>query len=172
MSAAGAAARGLTGGFSLIEIVMVVALVSVAASLVILNANAFLSGLGDKPPPENFQMSVREARFQAAATRDVVTLMLEPESGDFVIFSDAQGELHRRPSGFGADVPVNAFELHRILPSAGTGPLDNRRRERVESIQFHPDRASTPFQVNFRHNWETLEQIYDPFSDLVVEERR
>lgn len=159
-------------GFSLIEIVLVVALVSVAASLVILNANAFISGLGTKPPPENFQMSVREARFQAAVTREVVTLTLDPASGDFVIFSDALGELHRRASGFGEDVPTAAFGLYRVLPASGTGPLDTRQRERISAVQFHPDRSSTPFVVTFRQDWETLEQRFDPFSDLVTEERR
>lgn len=159
-------------GFSLIEIVLVVALISIAASLVILNANAFLGGLGTKPPPENFQMSVREARFQAALTREVVSLALDAERGEFVIFSDVLGELHRRPSGFGSEVAANAFALYRVLPASGTGALDTRQRERVDAIQFHPDRSSTPFVVVFRQDWDTLEQRFDPFSDLVVEERR
>lgn len=153
----------------MIEILLILALIATVSSLVILNANSLLAGLGSRPLPELLRQSVREARFQAAYNKEIAILRFDHEQGAFIISTGTQAEVYRVEGGNARDVRVEFFQL---IPAQGTGNPDFSRREPIGQIYFHPDRSSTPFAVRMRFDNQTVEQRFDPFSDLIVEETR
>ncbi|MEX0323398.1 MAG: prepilin-type N-terminal cleavage/methylation domain-containing protein [Puniceicoccaceae bacterium] len=158
-------------GFTLIEIIIVIALIALVGALVAVNAESILRGLGGEPTERRLQVIIREARFQAASLKEPVNLRYDEESGILGAYS-ADGSLlasEALPKLSNDEFPEIEFE--QILPAEG---LDSFRMDTapVQQVVFRPDRSSTPFQVTVDEGSASYTLRYDPFSAIVVEDSR
>lgn len=158
-------------GFSLIELIIVIALIALVGGLVAINAQAILSGLGDEPVERILQKAVREARFQAAYLKEATTLRYDPERLAFDIHSAGGRGLATFPTGLEeqADLEI-VFE--QILPEEGLSRTRSANTAEIAAVVFRPDRSSTPFQVTIDQGPTRFTQRFDPFSDIVIEDSR
>lgn len=157
-------------GFTLIELIIVIALMAIAGTLVVANADALLRGLGSEAPEHTLQRAVQEARFLAASERDTTRLRYDEENGRLEIFSEDGASLAAFPvAPDQGQIPTILFE--QILPAEG---LQASREETapLPSVVFRPDRSSTPFRVVIGSGNNRFSQRYDPFSAIVIEDSR
>jgi len=157
-------------GFSLIEIIIVVALIALIGGLVAINAQSILRGLGEEPVEVILQKAVREARFQAAYLKDSVRLAWDEEEAAFRITSANGAVITTFPIESGSGNMEIVFE--QVLPFEGLNRSDILNTIETESLTFRPDRSSTPFQVIIDLGPVSFTQRYDPFSDIVIEDSR
>lgn len=99
--------------FSLLELIIVIALIGLIGSLMVVNANAILRGLGDEPIDRSLVKAVREARYQAASLKSTVQLTFDAEANAWRIL-DANGkQLDQRPVAV-ADTTRLAIQFEQI----------------------------------------------------------
>jgi type II secretory pathway pseudopilin PulG len=153
-------------GFTIIEIVLVLALMAVAASVVIANFVAFADRGGELSAEETLHSAIRSARFQAASSRRTAELRFDKETGSLTVSS---GTTHPLSANFGAN---EAGEIRFFLVPPTTGlssfpdPADSRLETKV--LRFAPDRSSTPFVAEIDSGRGTPQRlVFDPFSSLV-----
>ena len=160
-------------GFSLIELIIVIALVALVGGLVVINAQAILRGLGDEPVEQIFLKAVREARFQAASLKEATRLQYNPETGSFELYTESGRGLGTFDTGLGDDAEYDLeITFEQILPLEGLTRRQAPRTAPVPAVTFRPDRSSTPFQVVFDFGATAFTQRFDPFSDIVIEDSR
>lgn len=159
-------------GFTLIELIIVIALIALIGGLVAINAEALLRGLGDEPVERIFQKAVREARFQAAYLKEATELRYDEERAAFDIHTATGRGLASFPSGLEPDDPSVEILFEQILPEEGLTRNSVLDTIEVEAVTFRPDRSSTPFQVIFDFGPTTFTQRFDPFSDIVIDDSR
>ncbi len=155
------------GGFTLIEIVLVLGLIALAAGVVIANFIAFADRSEETDPVEVLRGAVRQARFQAAAERVVTRLSFDKESGSLVL----------RPGE--ASFPLNEdfargergeIRFFLVPPAEGLGPFPEARNSRLETkeVRFAPDRSSSPFAAEIDSGRGSAERlVFDPFSSIL-----
>ena len=159
-------------GFTLLELIIVIALIALVGSLIVVNAESMLRGLGEEPLERIFQKAVREARFQAASSKDPAYLMYDKEDGKLVIFNDAGQDLAEFVIGKEGAKDNPEIEFEQILPASGLDSFGNEQTIEIKQVVFRPDRSSTPFLVSIREDSEGFTQKYDPFSAIIVDDSR
>jgi len=160
--------RGLTArrGFTLIEIIVTLGLVALVAGLMVLNVDSIIQGLGPRPLPDLLHKAVREARYQAASTKQTVLLRYDPDTAEFQLTGENGADLgrietHYEPSDRSVEV---VFE--QVLPARGLNSFNRTDNEIIQAVRFRPDRSSTPFLARLRYEGTSSTHQYDPFSDL------
>jgi len=159
-------------GFSLIEILIVISLIALIGSLVVVNVDGLLRGLGDRPIDQVFRMALREARYQSSAQKSPVWVQFDDDAREFILAASAGGEINRfsyRKSEESETVDVTFFQ---ILPQEGTNFGGADEVMEINRIQFNPDRSSTPFRIQYQLGSEQWTEQYDPFSDILLESTR
>jgi len=154
-------------GFTLIEILLVIALIAVAVSVVLVNFTAFTDRGESRSPEEVLSAAIRKARFIAAADRVDTKLSYDEESGTLQI--DPSQEQFPINSNFGPD---GRGEIRFFLvPSAeGLGPFPDPERSTLETptVTFAPDRSSSPFVAEIDPGEGTPTRLrFDPFSSVI-----
>ena len=158
-------------GFTVIELIIVIALIALVGGLVVINAQAILRGLGQEPVERVLQKAVREARYQAASLKEPVTLSYDDEESALEIFSETGQSLATYSLEEDEDGEFPEISFEQILPGMG---LDRYRIETVPvgSLVFRPDRSSTPFEAVIETAGQSFIQRYDPFSAIVTYDSR
>jgi prepilin-type N-terminal cleavage/methylation domain-containing protein len=155
------------GGFTLIEIVLVLALIALVTSLVLVNFDAFVDRGEDVNPVEVLQSAVREARFRAGAERIVTELSYDAEKG--VLRLEPGGTEYPLNRDFGRE-GRGAIRFYLGAPGEGLAPVPEIARSRLETtrVQFAPDRSASPFVAEIDSGSGTPERlVFDPFSSIV-----
>ena len=154
-------------GFTLIEILLVIALISVAVSVVLVNFNAFANRGDSTSPEEVLTAAIRQARFIAAAERITTELRYDEESGTLRIEpTDEQFTIH---ADFGRD-GRGEIRFFLIPPAEGLGPFPDPKRStrQTPAVAFAPDRSSSPFVAEIDIGSGTPTRLrYDPFSSVI-----
>ncbi|MGB0744797.1 MAG: pilus assembly FimT family protein [Opitutales bacterium] len=154
-------------GFTLIEILMVIALIALASSVVIVNFTA-LADRGDTISPEEvLSAAIRRARFIAAAERIITELYYDDETGTLRI--DPSGEQFAINEDFGPG-GRGTISFYLIAPSIGLRRLPNPNEASLEtkSVAFAPDRSSSPFVAEIDNGQGNPTRLrFDPFSSVV-----
>ena len=153
-------------GFTLLEIILVFALITLASGVIITNFTTFLNFDEQVNPEDSLRSAIRSARFQAASERRITNLSYDDEAGALVI---SGGERFPLNSNFGKE---GRGEIRfYLLPSAkGMGSFPDAETSRVETkkLSFAPDRSSSPFAVEIdRGEGSAQRLIFDQFSSLV-----
>jgi len=158
-------------GFSILELLVALAIIALLASLFVVSIPGLMDGIGTRPLPEILQHAVRESRYQAALRKEIVTLRFDHEAGAFVV-ADANGNrLESIESGRGADSPDVRVEFFQILPFEGVKSLRREGKQiEIDAVRFHPDRSSTPFICQLDVGDVRSRHRYDPFSDLEIKD--
>ncbi len=158
-------------GFTLVEMLLVLALLALLGGLVVTNIDGLLSGLGQKPLPEILRDAVREARFQAAFTKEPVFLVYDEESAALRLITAANNELSRLSTGYDPKKDRVRVKFYQILPFRGAEVTGRYEHSPTPYVTFHPDRSSMPFEVELEAEGITSLHRYDPFSDVELEEK-
>ncbi|MEX0325247.1 MAG: Tfp pilus assembly protein FimT/FimU [Puniceicoccaceae bacterium] len=157
-------------GFTLIELILVIALIALVGGLMVVNARAILRGLGEEPVDRILQNAVREARYQAASLKEPAFLYYDEEEGLLRINSGTGRELASFLTTEGEVFPEIEFE--QILPARGLEGFGRDDTAPIDGIVFRPDRSSTPFQVIISEGPRSFTLRYDPFSAIVIDDSR
>ena len=157
-------------GFTLIELILVIALIAVVGGLMVVNGSAILKGLGDEPVERILQKAVREARFQAASLKEPSRLIYDDEEGILKVNADTGTELATFSTASSGSIPQIEFE--QVLPEQGLGGGGREEYVSISGVVFRPDRSSTPFRVNIREGNLSYQLRYDPFSAIVIHDSR
>ncbi len=154
-------------GFTLIELIIVIALIALVGSLVVVNAQGILRGIGEEPVERVLQKAVREARFHAASLKEETFLQYDEETGRLLVYDETGSSLASFAlDGDGDDYP--GIEFEQILPAIGRESFTDSEAIEIARIVFRPDRSSTPFQVNLQIGSARFSQRYDPFSSIII----
>ena len=141
------------------------------ASLFVVSLPGLMQDVGSRPLPEILQKAVRDARYQAASRKEMVSLRFDAEKGAFIVFDKAGTILAERESGYGSesrDIDVRFFQ---ILPAKGVSSLRREgEEEEIDTVRFHPDRSSTPFFAQLDIGNVRSRHRFDPFSDLEIKD--
>ncbi|MDQ8193371.1 type II secretion system protein [Coraliomargarita sp. SDUM461004] len=152
-------------GFTLLEIILVFALISLAAGVIIANFTTFLNFDDRIDPEETLRAAIRSARFQAASERQITSLSFDKESGALRLNDSTNFPLSD-------DFKNGASEIrfYLVAPARGMGPFPKAERSQLETkrVHFAPDRSSSPFVAEIDTGTGSPERIiFDPFSSLV-----
>lgn len=155
-------------GFSLIEILLVVALIALGSSILITNFTTFTDIDLDAIPEEVLMAAVRKARFIAAAERITTELYYDDESGTLRI--DPTGDEYPLNADFG---PEGRGEIRFFLvpPTVGLGRISDPDEANLKSrtVAFAPDRSSSPFVAEIDSgSGSPIRLRFDPFSSVVI----
>ena len=163
-------------GFTLIEVLLVLALVGLMAGIVGGNAGAFIAGGNFEPPDRVLKKSVLDAVYFAGERKRVTFLSYDEDNATFMV-SDASGSILAKHRVFQKLEKVEAedfpeVKLYAIGPLAGADGGRTQYDERgllLLRIPFHAG-CSVPFlaEISFRENEQTL--YFDPFSGYALKE--
>ena len=124
-------------GFTLIELIIVIALIALVGGLMVVNAEAILGGLGDEPAERTLQKAIREARFQAASLKAPAILRYDEETALLEISTDTGQDLVSFSTGSTEDAPEITFE--QILPGPnGMQPFNLSFRTQMYVVSLSP----------------------------------
>ena len=144
-------------GFSLIEVIVVLALIGLIGGVIATGAGALLRSAGAKDPEEAALAAIAAARREAVSTGLAVDLR-QPEN---------QPRLE-----WGAEsVDFTGGDQARLLPpDGGKGVLIGGRRVAgsLRSVRFHPDGTCDPFRLEVTRAGRTYELAIDPWTCAVL----
>jgi prepilin-type N-terminal cleavage/methylation domain-containing protein len=154
--------------FSLIEIVLVLALIALATSAVILNFDSFIGKDTRISTRESLSQAIRFARIQAAKQQTLTELYFDQDQGTLVVAASSNTLKTFPLSDPNFQSTGNGDIIFFLIPPAeGLKPFPSIRSANfeLERIQFNSDRSSTPFMVNIDDGTNPEETIvFDPFS--------
>ena len=168
--------RTRRSGFTLIEVLLVLALVGLIAGIVAGNAGAFIAGGNFEPPDRVLKKSVLDAIYFAGERKRATFLSYHEKNATFVV-SDAEGRGLAKHQVFEklADVDEDGMPNIRFLAVGPLAGVDGGRTQYRDSdlelnrIAFHSG-CSVPFraEIKFREREQTF--FFDPFSGYALEE--
>ena len=112
-------------GFTLLEIIIVFALITLASGVIITNFTAFLDFDEKINPEDSLRSAIRSARFQAASNRSVVTLIYDDEAGTLVV---GGGESFQLNSNFGRE-GRGEIRFYLVPPAEGYGSVSGCQKQ-------------------------------------------
>ena len=153
-------------GFTLLEIIVVLALITLATGMIITNFTTFIDFDEQINPEDSLHKAIRSARYKAASERCVTSLSFDGEAGTLVVDG---GESFQLNSNFGKE-GRGEIRFYLLPPAEGMDRFPDAERSQLETkkISFAPDRSSNPFAVEIDTGKGRPERlIFDPFSSLV-----
>lgn len=159
-------ARSDQSAFTLIEVILVIALMTLAAGVIVSNFVAFAGRSGQLTPEEILHRALRTARFEAASSRQVRALRFDKESGSLTLDS---GQNFPLDEAFKRDGPAS-IRLYLAPPAIGLAPAPIPAESNLQTkvLYFAPDRSSSPFSVEIDYGrGSTQRLVFDPFSSLI-----
>ena len=156
-------------GFTLLEIIIVFALITLASGVIITNFTAFLDFDEKINPEDSLRSAIRSARFQAASSRGIATLIYDDETGTLVV---SGGESFQLNSNFGRE-GRGEISFYLVPPAEGLGRFPDAKSSLMETkkLSFAPDRSSSPFVVEIDTGEGAPKRfVFDPISSLVRSE--
>ncbi len=162
---------GLRQAFTLLEILIVIALIALTTTVAALSWDALAEAFEDKPTFQVFREMVQEARHQAYQTREPVHLTWDDNAKLFRIYSPF-GELEDLVLSEEAFIARGDTEV-RFYPLASPeqGPSRNLRgvapeyqSETVDDLVFHPSGVSTGARIEIDEGPNRMVITLEPFS--------
>ncbi len=157
-------------GFTMVEIVMVIALIALAATLVVVNVDTLFDNADTVPTEELLFLAVREARYRAALEKETVYLRYDIPSVSFEITRENGAVLAQIPTDHNLrDDPLEVV-FFTVLPGQGRSTTSYLNYEPelspMSRVPFSPLLVSPHFiaQLNFRGIAPAFR--FDPFSSV------
>jgi prepilin-type N-terminal cleavage/methylation domain-containing protein len=171
----------VTSGFTLIEILLVLALIGLMAGLVAGNSGAFIAGRNFEPPDRVLKKAVLDAVYFAGERKRSTYLSFIENNASFLV-TDSSGVVlsnhlifQKKPDKRSVNdtaMPIINFKAVGPLAGADGGRTnyDDNSLE-LERIPFHSG-SSVPFlaKIKFRDKEQTL--FFDPFSGYAIKGQR
>lgn len=163
---------GTHPGFTLLEILLVLLLLSVLGGLLTQNTARLVEAANYIPPERHFRELVAEARLLAAETRGTVWLDFDNESGEFSLVEvrpEPRGE--DEPQALEGPEPRSYPEVTiHFYPLVAFEDGDDLRQPRYAEepaprLEFRPDGFNTPARITFTFKEaDATELTLDAFS--------
>ena len=163
-------------GFSLIEIILVVALIALVSGMIVSNISVIADRGGEKSTQEIVQEAIRAARFEAARNRAITSLSFDNETGQLKIGSDNSESSEGNTFDLGDEFARGGrgnVRFYLVSSSEGLGAPEDASRTQMETkvVRFAPDRSSSPFVLELDYGFGTPERyVFDPFSSLRIKQ--
>ena len=163
--------------FSLIEVLLVLALLSVLAGVVAGNLGAFIKGANFEPPQRVLKKAVLDAVYYSSERKRATYLSYFEKNATFLV-SDSVGlplAEHRVYKELSDDIARDSSNIPKISFHA-VGPLsgvegDGTNYDEDElvlpRVVFHAG-SSVPFYVNLQFGDNDTEMYFDPFSGYIL----
>lgn len=172
--------RDQTQGFSLFEVLVVIAVIALITGIITVNFNRLIPALEHKPLERVLIESLQDARILAATSGNTVLLSFDPDSQSFLISErsrptastgeDAFAETPPAPEpirqGFSGRQQTQVLFYPRLAQSNRMSARALEfSRDPAPYLVFHPSGVSTPARVVIqRPGSEDQEVILDAFS--------
>mgnify|MGYP002067743352 CR=1 FL=1 len=158
-------------GFSLIEILLVIGLIALAAGMILTNVIGIAERSDEIPTDQVLKSAIRSARLEAARSRQTTELGYDEETGQLAVYIDSSEPiLFELGENFGKN--GRGKILFRLIPPAqGTEKYPDPYEDGIETsrVRFAPDRSSQPFSAEIDYGIGSPELLaFDPFSSLVL----
>jgi len=161
------------GGFTLIEVLLVLALVGVLAGLVAGNAGAFITGSKYEPPGRVLKKAILDAIYFSSETKESTYLFYLEDNASFLV-KDASGGLlsrHKVYEGqWDEDYELPEIQFTAIGPESGPdggSTMYDEEQLSLKRVHFHYG-SSVPFLADIRFRGEESLLQFDPFSGFVL----
>ena len=163
--------------FSLIEVLLVLALLSVLAGVVAGNLGAFIKGANFEPPHRVLKKAVLDAVYYSSERKRATYLSYFEANATFLV-SDSMGlpmAEHRVYKDLSDDIARDSSNIPKVSFHA-VGPLsgvegDGTKYDEDElvltRVVFHAG-SSVPFHVNLQFGDKDTEMYFDPFSGYIL----
>ncbi len=159
-------------GFSLIEIIICIAIIAITTGAMVAGGNYLFSDHIGDDLVQVLRVSVREARYQAALTRKPAYLQFDQAQSAFHITTEGGSDIGPAiQTNWGADPKKLKVSFFELLPSKGTADkivFGKEETRPLSRVVFHPDRSCVPFTVELDQAGKVTMHRYDPFSDSEV----
>lgn len=158
-------------GFSLLEIIVVIALIAMISGLVAVNYSSIIRSFTQPSIEKSVAKALREARHQASILKDTVALRYNAQKQNFVISNRANEVLIEIASGFDPEKTKVEIRFLPLLPQK----FDETEwhwivgGEAIDAVLFSPEGVSTPFGITINTPNEHATYFFDPFSSRVIE---
>ena len=159
------AARGRTSGFTLIEVMLTIALIALMTSMFVLNLNSLLRESGIRTLENEYWRAVDSARTKAVFNQKAYLVEWNPKENSFVVSSSGDTESFDFDSSefgdaeveviFEEKAPQNSYILIR-------GQLVTQRE--ATAVHFYPDGTCTPFTVSMKVGPDATRFEMDPWT--------
>lgn len=179
--------RQISGGFSLFEVLIVLAFLAILTGIVTLNFDKLIPAVQEKPLERVFIETVQDARIQAVTSGNPVYLSFDEESEKFNLVERARPEpAMDEDDAFGPQIVTqpqqNSFGFRdsdgvQVIfypklsqPGGLRAGSDDFADEPAEHLIFHPSGAATPANVIIRRpNTDDFQFELDAFSSGPIE---
>ncbi|WOO40039.1 prepilin-type N-terminal cleavage/methylation domain-containing protein [Rubellicoccus peritrichatus] len=178
-------------GFSLFEVLVVMAFLAILTGIVTLNFDKLIPAAQEKPLERVFVETVQDARIQAVTSGNPVLMSYDEETEKFKLVERTRPEpvvddedgfgpqpvTSPRPQqasiGFRNSDKVEVFFYPKLSQPGGLSASGNEfAREPAEYLVFHPSGAATPANVVIRRsNADDFEFLLDAFSSGPLEDK-
>jgi len=157
--------ESLPAGFSLLEVVLVLGIIAIAASMVITNFSSIASRGEQMTTEDTLRAAIRHTRSMAARHRKELTLSFDQQQGWLVVSDGRQFKLAAPFARQAAD----QISFYLVPPSTGLSsflaPLQTMQP--TQKVIFGSDGSSSHFVAEINTAVGTVRQYsYDPFSNL------
>jgi prepilin-type N-terminal cleavage/methylation domain-containing protein len=163
-------------GFTLVEVLLVLALVGVITGLVAGNVGAFISGAQFEPPDRVLKKAILDAIYESSESKRATYLSFETNSSSFRVTnrSGVQINSHSIYKGElddGKEVPKVIFKAigPESGPDGGSSIYDEDKLI-LTRIPFHYG-SSVPFEVEIDFKDQLSRHRFDPFSGFVLKNK-
>lgn len=156
-------------GFSLLEILVVLAMITLLATLSVINLSTVYDSADTVPAEEMLQMAVKESRYQAMRKKDIVYLTYNSKTSTFEVLDQEGYLLAALRTDHSEENPLEV-NFQQIVPQQGlpTNLASVREPELtpISRVTFSPNLSSTPFIAQLKTAGETTAYRFDPFSNV------
>ena len=155
-------------GFTLIEILLVIALIGLFSTLFILNLESLMQVSEGDAVETAFWEATREARTQALVGRVPQSLRYDEKAAAFVIEEKGTGKSRHFsiPREHWAEDKKIEIALQKRLPASQFSLVRGRLIElrEVAAVQFYPDGTCTPFLLSMKVGDDERSIEIDPWT--------
>ena len=158
--------------FSLIEVLLVLALVAVLVGIVAGNAGSFIVGANFEPPDRVLKKAVLDAVYHASESKEASYLSYFEDNATFIVQDASGGRLaihkvyQKINDKIRDDSLIPEIKFYAIGPLAGEGGGDTKYDKDelyMERVFFHSG-CSVPFFAEIKFRGEESVIHFDPFS--------
>ena len=159
------------GGFTLLEVLLVIVLIGGATVLFVLNVDTILNPQPMAELEKAFQRAQSEGRWMALEDRKTYRLVWDDEGQRFVLLDQTVVSSYPIEGLEGSPLKLHASFFYPEVMTKGSSFEDLSWYE-AGSVNLYPDATSPPFMVRLNDGVGLLELEVEPFTGFISKRSR